>query len=343
MPFPSSATPRPVARRPVEVRFLAGTRQQFFLDELPAILRHPAVLLYFAGSILACFGVSVLLDRPTAVPYILLFPVLAFANVTGMLSFALWVNVKSWVLRGDEPIRIFLTLPLIVCILIVQSVTLLSWNLVLEVPTAPLKTSLLVVTLIYVLDELLLHFIVRPRTAQIVADVRSFTGAAPRHAEAEAPPPQGAMLQAGNLRLPAASVLHMQAQGNYVVIHSDSGTHQVPGPFSALVAQLPDGLGALVHRSEWVASRAVTSARRERRSTLLGLSTGQTVRVAATRTGPMRDWLASLTDPPRRRPYSTGGGEAKRQSRPLDDVSTTSAKGDTAPSSPKAPDSPTNT
>lgn len=314
-----SATRPQAARRSIEVRFLAGTRQGFFLDELPAILRHPVVLLYFAGSIVACFAVSVLLDRPSFESYVLLFPILAVAYVTGMLSFVAWVQFKARINRGTGATRIFLTPPLIVCIVIVQAVVLLGWKLVLDVPAAPLETTALAVVLIYVLDELMLHFIVSPRTGTIIDDVRTLDGTLPpRRPEVATLIGAGRpVLVSGALTLPVDTVLRLQAQGNYVLIWTDTANFTVPGPFAHLTAQLPDGLGCLVHRSEWVATRAVTCLERKGRAIELRLSNGNLVRVASTRAGVVRDWLAQFDAKlSRRRSASSGGGEAKRHSRP---------------------------
>lgn len=342
MTAPSETPPRPDRRRAVQVRFLAGTRQDFFLDELPAILRHPVVLLYFAGSISICFTVSVLLGKAGMPSYALLVPVLAVATVIGLIAFGGWIILATLFRRGHDPVRIYLSAPLALCIVTVQTLTLGLWNLKLGLPTAALPVTLVALLLTYLLDEALMNLIVAPNAKRVIEDVRSFGQPAPRRPPAAPHPPEGPRLVAGNQQHPVTAVLHLQAQGNYVQIRTDCGTFQVPGPFAALVAQLPEGLGCRVHRSEWVATRAVVSARRDGRVTELLLTTGATVRVASTRAGDVRDWLARFTArPARRRAQPAGGGETKRHSRPAPEI-TTSAMGGTAPAMPSAPVTSTN-
>ena len=78
-----------------------------------------------------------------------------------------------------------------------------------------------------------------------------------------------------------------------MAIHSDSGVTEVPGPFGALLDQMPDGLGLRIHRSHWVARRAITGQRKVGRDVLVDLSHGGSAPVAIPRQREVLDWLAS--------------------------------------------------
>lgn len=336
---PSTNNPR----REIRLRFGLGGHQDFFLDELGAIQRHPYLVVYYLASMSVSFVLSISLDLPPhgIHSFALLVPILAFATLVGILTGYVYVHLAAFLRPHSNPLAVLMSVPLFLSIVATQCVTMLLWNVLLDVPATSLPVTLGCVFAVYIGDELIIRFFVRGRSARIVEDVRSFDRPAlPRHA-----PPRTtegrAVVTAGNARLDATSILHMRAQGNNVMVFTDSAPVPVPGPFSAIVAQLPEDLGCFVHRSEWVATRAVTRALREGRATLLVLSTGTTVRVASTRAGVVRDWLAQFDKKPaRRRVQLTGGGDTKRQSRPAPEI-TTSAIGATAPSAPRASVMPT--
>ncbi|AWB47327.1 hypothetical protein HYN69_01335 [Gemmobacter aquarius] len=100
-----------------------------------------------------------------------------------------------------------------------------------------------------------------------------------------------ARLQAGGHDIPPETILHIEAQGNYVGIVTDTHSYDVPGPFSALLVQLPQGLGLRVHRSHWVARRAVLAHRRKGRELVLDLTFGGEAKVALPRQAEVIDWL----------------------------------------------------
>lgn len=76
-----------------------------------------------------------------------------------------------------------------------------------------------------------------------------------------------------------------------MAIHTDSGVVEVPGPFSALLEQMPEGIGYRIHRSHWVARRAVLGHRRAGRDILLDLVEGGSAPVALPRHREVLDWL----------------------------------------------------
>lgn len=91
-----------------------------------------------------------------------------------------------------------------------------------------------------------------------------------------------------------ASLRHLQAYGNYVLLHSRAGKELVAGPLSRLVAQIPAAYGKQVHRSHWVAGHALRGWSVSGREVDLWLDGETRVPVAVTRRREVLDWLAAL-------------------------------------------------
>lgn len=296
---------------------------------------------YYIASMSISFILSVLLDEPAAdgPSFALLIPILVLATVTGVLSFMAWVYLAVFLRPQVEPVPVLISFPLALSIVAVQATLSTLWNVILDVPSPSVVVTALSLLVVYVFDETFIATVLRNKTGRIVDDVRSFRGTLPARRRAAPASANGsaAVVATGTATFPADTILQLQAQGNHVQIWTDTDSALVPGPFSALLARMPDGLGCLVHRSEWVATRAVLRAERHGRATELFLSNGNTVRVASTRAGIVRDWLAQFEAKPSRRrtPSSSGGGDTKRQSPPAPDTSTT-AMGANTPSAPKA-------
>lgn len=89
-----------------------------------------------------------------------------------------------------------------------------------------------------------------------------------------------------------AAVLRLEADGNYVTVVTERGRMSVPGPFAAVVARMPVGAGRQVHRSHWVARRAVTGDRRVGRDVRLQTVDGESVPVSAAQVAAVRAWLS---------------------------------------------------
>lgn len=107
---------------------------------------------------------------------------------------------------------------------------------------------------------------------------------------AEEPP-----VASGGRGLPAAllsGVLRLEARGNYVAVVTRTATRLVPGPFAAVMAQMPQDGGQRVHRSHWVARHAVLSHRRIGRDLQLQMLDGAVVPVASSRACAVQAWLA---------------------------------------------------
>lgn len=105
---------------------------------------------------------------------------------------------------------------------------------------------------------------------------------------------QAEVLRIGNRRFAPEDILRIEAEGNYVRIVTARERPLMPGPFSAIVARMPEDLGIQVGRSDWVASIMVLGRRREGRDLFLLLSDGSELRVSASRREAVKAWLAAL-------------------------------------------------
>ncbi|MES0864037.1 LytTR family DNA-binding domain-containing protein [Ruegeria sp. SCPT10] len=86
----------------------------------------------------------------------------------------------------------------------------------------------------------------------------------------------------------------VQANQHYVTVQLDDREVLVRSTFKGILTQLPTGAGLQVHRSCWVANSCVDIARSLNEIGHVVLCNGEKVTVARSRTGAVRDWLASL-------------------------------------------------
>lgn len=152
---------------------------------------------------------------------------------------------------------------------------------------APMKPKIFAILTVFyfVMIEILMQLVLWLFLPRMLAQLR-------RDPADPDPPVAGTdVVRAGGHEIAATSVLHIEAQGNYVRIVTDAGQYDVPGPFAALLGQMPHDLGLRVHRSHWVARRAVTGHRRKARELVLTLSYGGKANVALPRQTEIMDWL----------------------------------------------------
>lgn len=87
------------------------------------------------------------------------------------------------------------------------------------------------------------------------------------------------------------SLIRMEVDGDMIRIIATDGQRIAQGPLSQLVESLPDDLGIMVHRADWVARTAVVGTTRIGRSRALRLRNGDMVRVASSRDAVVAEWL----------------------------------------------------
>ncbi len=115
---------------------------------------------------------------------------------------------------------------------------------------------------------------------------------APRHrpASPDAPPPElRAKLPP---RLARARLIAVEAEDHYLRIHTDAGSDLIHMSLSSALAALKDRDGLQVHRSWWVARRAVEAARWRKGRGVLTLTGGIEAPVSESRAAAVRalDW-----------------------------------------------------
>ncbi|MEY4697159.1 MAG: hypothetical protein RIT14_1587 [Pseudomonadota bacterium] len=100
-------------------------------------------------------------------------------------------------------------------------------------------------------------------------------------------------LRIGGREFATGELVYVAAEGSHVrVVCQGHPRLLLPGPMGVVVAGLPPGVGRQVHRSWWVATRAVVEVRRVRRVLSLRLVDGTQVPVAQPRQAEVLDWLA---------------------------------------------------
>jgi len=106
---------------------------------------------------------------------------------------------------------------------------------------------------------------------------------------ADAPPTMHGLLGA-----PPAAVLCLQMEDHYVRVHTAAGSRLVLAPLGQAIAALGTTDGLRVHRSWWVARKAVVRAVADGRNLRLELSNGVTAPVARTSVAAVRaaGWMA---------------------------------------------------
>lgn len=157
----------------------------------------------------------------------------------------------------------------------------------------PLDTALgyaILWLLFYVLGEVQAVILGTLLAPGILRDLRSRP--APEPALAPQAPP---LLLLGGVRLDPRTICHVRAEGNYVHITTDSGRHHVLGTLATVLAALDPALGRRVHRSHWVAARAVRGFHRTGRDIVLRLLDDTQICVAQSRQKDLLPWLQSVS------------------------------------------------
>lgn len=111
--------------------------------------------------------------------------------------------------------------------------------------------------------------------------------------------PKQTQVRVANRLFDADEIVLVQAERTHVMLTTTGGRQILPGPFSAVVAQMPPELGQQVSRGDWVATAAVLAVQREGRDVVLLCRNGQSVRVATSRQAKLRGWFDLFTEEPR--------------------------------------------
>lgn len=216
------------------------------MHEIVPILRHPFIMLFYVAVSASILGISVpllLAIGTEALALRLRLPLIMLAMMLGLFLMVAQFRLIAWLQRGREVARIPVSVPLFFSILGGQTMMALFQMALLDTPLPPFWWFVLTVITHQVLSEVFIGFLIR-RADRILAEVRAHRS----DADPEPEPAGTGQLVAGNRRYALDRLLRLQAEGNYVRVVTEAGEDLVSGPLSELVAGLPDGLGALVHR-----------------------------------------------------------------------------------------------
>lgn len=280
------------------VSFAAG-------DDLGRVFRHRYVLLQYLVLSLPIL-VTFLMFNPTAALYAPHLPPVVVGLVAMMWFLAGYVALLRLVLTRLGGGRVVpLTPGLVLGAPILLLTAKYAGNLIgMEAQWSPLRLQLLTIVLTFYLElaaTLVLRGAVPRALAQLRAEQRvAQSPAVPpvmRAAEArvaEAPAREADLPESPETPEALRDLLRLEAQGNYVLVVTSGGRHLLPGPLSAMVARLPESQGRRVHRSHWVAARAVVGMRRSARSLLIDTRDGAKVPVAIGQAAQVQAWAEPL-------------------------------------------------
>lgn len=92
------------------------------------------------------------------------------------------------------------------------------------------------------------------------------------------------------------TLVMLEANGNSVVMVTVHGRDTLPGPLADRIAELPAGLGKLIHRSVWVSADAVEGYTRKGRDVVVELAGGNRAVAASSRHAEVLPWLRDLME-----------------------------------------------
>lgn len=279
----------------LHLRLLNGETLRFRRYELLRVLLHPYILGLYSGLavILVVTDPSVAQYTPLNERLIAYLPGL----VAALICFCSVSTLLEWRRSRNGRVAVVSTTPIMLMAALV-GVSVSQTLARLYVPDHVVSAKLFFILVIFylVVVEAMVQFTVWLLLPRVLAQLRAQPPAGPPPAgplpQTKAVPP-GALLRVGDRSYPMAEILHLEARGNYVVIHLPGTQAEVPGPFTALVDQMPAALGQRIHRSHWVARSAVQGHHRKGRDMLLDLSNGGTAPVAMPRQPAVLDWLAA--------------------------------------------------
>lgn len=301
--------------RPLRVVLLTLGTLHLLPDEAVQVLRHRYLLLVY----LAVLPVLILADTNSHTQGLAVEvrgPVYMAALAGAVLTIAFAGQFAFW--RGWK--RLSLTSVLGIATLVGLGMSEAVSHLLLDADNRSLVELVLVVGFYWVTAELVASFVLHKVVPHVLAELRGMPirrlaetdpafwqaaggmaagmagpeGTGPSEGAEGSAPAEGGFLVAAERRFAFAALLHLQAYGNYVMLHSRTGQELVTGPLARLVAQIPAGYGRQVHRSHWVAAAALRGWTAKGRDVTLLLDGAASVPVAVTRRREVRDWLAGL-------------------------------------------------
>lgn len=280
------------ASRAVQFRLLTGEVILLADGEFLRIALHRYLLLFYALIVAFVFVANANAARD-AVPLAMKLIGYGSSVLVGVIVLFVSVSVfRRVTLRriGQEIIPFPITLAITVGCSVLYGEALTPW--LYDEPPAPLGQVLIKIGFYIVVIEVAAAVMLYALLPRILSHLRgrayrSLSDLIPKPAPAE-PQPQ---VRLDGHEIDPDSLIRLEVDGDMIRIITSNGTRIAQGPLMQLVDALPEELGIMVHRSDWVARAAVVGTTRIGRSRALRLRNGDVVRVASSRDAVVADWL----------------------------------------------------
>lgn len=284
----------------MRILFVNGTRLDLTWHEMQRALRHP----FFVGLVLITSAIIIVLRPDTDLVNLNTVGVtLFYAN--GVVAFMSLLLVTLYLSHRTGK-------TVITAVVLTFSVVLASiWGLyvatLLGAERPEVSDYFLVsafnLTFAFLAEVIFSTFLLKPMVndirgggtkARLATFMEDTTGSVPVHASA-APPEEVEVL---GQRFAPGQILHVQAEEHYVRITLQDGqTHLLRGKISDACKDLSAVPGMRVHRSHWVAARAVVGYKTDRSGHEIETCHGASIPIARNRQADVRLWAQKLETP----------------------------------------------
>lgn len=281
------------------VAYVNGRQAQVTLAEALRILHHP----FTTGMTLGAVAIFILIHPLALLSELPLHLVTLFWAQVLVMFFFLVQAIILICFRTGLTLVVPVALLLVALLISLTSAQVLNWMTGESLPLSDIVILWLFHWSIMVLAEFLVVAVVLDRVVPqpaTVTDAEAPPAPMPPAPSADLAPDPGTEPQALRLQgveVPAADVLLITAEEHYLRIVTPGRSRLLRGRMADVEGQLPPGLGLRVHRSHWVAARAVTGLRRAVGGWTLVLTDQSVVPVARARQTAVRDWVARIGPP----------------------------------------------
>lgn len=297
----------------LELRLLAGGMLFRNMDEFRRALRHRYVLANFAGLAVPAIVLLFALDS-TRMPIDLQVPAVVVGLVAAQVLLIAYVAAIAWLARMTRReiriIRIWVTPGLMLGAAgLLATVHIMHQALGVQQDWTEVRSKL-IPFFCWIYLEFAANHVFRKPMPRALANLRGGVNlfvdlpegqsghGDPVANVSEAMTDEDVPLQRGDLLfrlgIAPADILRLEASGNYVTVVTRAGRQLVPGPFSAVVAQMPPALGRQVQRSHWVAATGVEGVKKQGRDIWLQMACGASVPVSAAMKSEVQSWLHAI-------------------------------------------------
>lgn len=274
----------------MKIIFVNGKSEPATANDILRMFQHPWSV---------AFVVLALLLFATIKPHAAVVPDIPFHQMTILWAnsvvgyYALYLVAAWWAQRTGRNLWSIVALGVIS---LYQTLGGAALVVALGHPAVPLNDILQLfvfhIVLLSLLETIFTAFILRKAKADNAA---ALAGAGTPVPPPETPPNAQTVVLLGQVFV-TDELEAISAQEHFVQITTRTGQHQLRGRLSDIEAQLPDSIGFRVHRSHWVAARAVKGLQRGP-SWAVTLHDGKTLPVARPRREAVEGWLATAGVP----------------------------------------------